>query len=68
MFRNKIYKIEEKKFDKVDNTVRILIKEQKVQSTKIAEIENKLDMNEKYISKLEKGLKRGRSGKSTYLL
>ena len=63
MFRNKIYKIEEKKFDKVDNAVRILIKEQKVRSTKIAEIENKLDMNEKYISKLEKGLKRGRSGK-----
>ena len=59
MFRNKIYKIEEKKFDKVDNAVRILIKEQKVRSTKIAEIENKLDMNEKYISKLEKGLKRG---------
>ena len=63
MFRNKIFKIEEKKFDKVDNAVRILIKEQKVRSTKIAEIENKLDMNEKYISKLEKGLKRGRSGK-----
>ena len=63
MFRNKIYKIEAKKFDKVDNAVRILIKEQKVRSTKIAEIENKLDMNEKYISKLEKGLKRGRSGK-----
>ena len=63
MFRNKIYKINEKKFDKVDNAVQILIKEQKVQSTKIAEIENKLDMNEKYISKLEKGLKRGRSGK-----
>ena len=48
--------MEETKFDKVYNAVRILIKEQKVHSTKIAEIEKKLDLNEKYISKLEKDL------------
>ena len=48
--------MEETKFDKVYNAVRILIKEQKVHSTKIAEMEKKLESNEKYISKLEKAL------------
>jgi uncharacterized CHY-type Zn-finger protein len=48
--------MEETKFDKVYNDIRILIKEQKVHSTKIAELEKNLDLNKKYISKLEEAL------------
>ena len=48
--------MEETKLDKTYNAVRILIKEQKVQSIKITEMEKKLNLNEKFICKLEKAL------------
>ena len=48
--------MDETKLEKVYNAVRILMKEQKVNSLKMTEMEKKLDANEKYISKLEKDL------------
>ena len=48
--------MDETKMEKFYNAVRILMKEQKVNSLKMTEMEKKLDANEKYISKLEKDL------------
>ena len=48
--------MEETRLDKTYNAVRILIKDQKVQSLKMKDLEKKIDLNEKYIIKLEKTL------------
>ena len=48
--------MDETKLEKVCNAVRILIKDQKVQSNKMKEMEKKLEANQKYICKLEKDL------------
>ena len=48
--------MEETRLDKTYNAVRILIKDQKVQSLKMKDLEKKTDLNEKYIIKLEKTL------------
>ena len=40
--------MDEAKFEKVYNAVRILIKEQKVQSMKISELENKINITGKF--------------------
>jgi hypothetical protein len=48
--------MEETKFEKVYSAVRILIKEQKMQSIKIAELEKKIDIAEKLSKRHEKAL------------
>ena len=46
--------MDEKKTENVYNAVRILIKEQKVQSSKILELENKFDIIDQFNARLKK--------------
>ena len=48
--------MDEKTFDKVYNAVRILIKEQKQQSLKIAELEKRIEINGKLHKQIDKAL------------
>ena len=48
--------MDERSFEKMYNAVRMLIKDQKFQATKILELEKKIDKNEKFSKAVEKAL------------